>query len=468
MIWRGSWQPCFDAGKWNLDGDAGLQGLVNQASLPVVNQRCRFRIRWRGLPKRMFMRRLCGPLSDCLKRAGLLFLAVLLLGFAAPLTMRPPAHADILKAHDFLVAGDAVRTRIVMQLDDDASLNWFLLRSPHRLVVDLPQTSFAIAPADLKPRGLVTNVRYGKISDDHSRMIFAVNGPFTVDGISIVKNESSSGYRLVADIVASPEADFEAALAKQAGGAPKAAAATDEPVDMKPEAPGKPFTVVIDPGHGGIDGGAEGVSGTIEKNVTLAFGTELRDALEKVGKYKVFMTRDDDRFLPLDERVRIARQDDADLFISIHADTISVKGIRGATVYTVSDKASDAAAAAVASRENLSDDLAGVEITEANHDVADILVDLIRRETHSFSIRFARSLVGQLSNTIEMINHPHRFAGFRVLRAPDVPSVLIELGYLSNPKDEAELRDPKWRAKAVDSICKAISLFAAAKVRAGG
>jgi N-acetylmuramoyl-L-alanine amidase len=180
------------------------------------------------------------------------------------------------------------------------------------------------------------------------------------------------------------------------------------------------------------------------------------------------MTRDDDRFLPLDERVRNARQDNADLFISIHADTISIKGIRGATVYTVSDKASDAAAAAVATRENLSDDLAGVEITEANHDVADILVDLIRRETHSFSIRFARSLVGQLSNAIEMINHPHRFAGFRVLRAPDVPSVLIELGYLSNPKDEAELRDPKWRQKAVDSICKAIAQFAAAKMRAGG
>ena len=177
------------------------------------------------------MRRLCGPLSDCLRRAGLLFLAVLLLGFAASLAAQSPAHADILKAHDFLVAGDAVRTRIVMQLDDNASLNWFLLRSPHRLVVDLPQTSFAIAPADLKPRGLVTNVRYGKISDDHSRMIFAVNGPFTVDGISIVKNESAPGYRFVADIVASPEADFEAALAKQAGGAPKAAAATDEPVD---------------------------------------------------------------------------------------------------------------------------------------------------------------------------------------------------------------------------------------------
>jgi N-acetylmuramoyl-L-alanine amidase len=380
----------------------------------------------------------------------------------------PRAHADILRAHDFVMAGDAVRTRIVMQLDGDASFRWFLLRAPHRLVVDLPQTGFAITPADLKPRGLVTNVRYGKISEDHSRMIFVVNGPFTVDGISVVKNESSPGYRLVADIVAAPEAAFETALAKQAGAAPHTEAAVDDPVEMGPKPAGKPFTIVIDPGHGGIDGGAEGVSGTIEKNITLAFGLELRAALEKIGKYKVLMTRDDDRFLPLDERVRIARQDDADLFISIHADTISIKGIRGATVYTVSDKASDAAAAAVATRENLSDDLAGVEITDANHEVADILVDLIRRETHSFSIRFARSLVGQLSNKVELINNPHRYAGFRVLQAPDVPSVLVELGYLSNPKDEAELRDPKWRAKAIDSMCRAIELFSVARMRAGG
>jgi N-acetylmuramoyl-L-alanine amidase len=467
MIWRGSWQPCFDAGKSNPDGmPVGKAWLTKRRYQSLISMRVpRSLVR---PTKRMFMRRLRGPLSDCLQRAGLLLLAVCLLGLAVPLATRHPAHADILKAHDFLVAGDTARTRIVMQLDDDAPLNWFLLRSPHRLVVDLPQTSFAIVPDDLKPRGLVTNVRYGKISDDHSRMIFTAKGPFTVDGISVVKNESSPGYRLVADIVASSEADFEAALAKQAGGAPKATVAADDPVDVKPTSPGKPFTIVIDPGHGGIDGGAEGVGGTIEKNITLAFGLELRAALEKVGRYRVYMTRDDDRFLPLDERVRIARQDEADLFISIHADTISIKGIRGATVYTVSDKASDAAAAAVATRENLSDDLAGVEITEANHDVADILVDLIRRETHSFSIRFARSLVGQLSSSIEMINHPHRFAGFRVLRAPDVPSVLVELGYLSNPKDETELRDPKWRAKAVESMCKAISQFAAARTRAGG
>ena len=153
------------------------------------------------------------------------------------------------------------------------------------------------------------------------------------------------------------------------------------------------------------------------------------------------MTREKDEFLRLDDRVRIAREHEADLFISIHADTIRLKGIRGATVYTVSEKASDAEAQALADRENLSDQLAGIEIEEENHEVADILIDLIRRETHSFSMRFARSLVGELSTTVGLINNPHRFAGFKVLKAPDVPSVLLELGYLSNAKDEEQLQE---------------------------
>ena len=225
---------------------------------------------------------------------------------------------------------------------------------------------------------------------------------------------------------------------------------------------------MIDPGHGGIDGGAEGAKGTVEKSITMAFALELKEKLAKNGSYDVFLTREKDEFLRLDERVRIARQHEADLFVSIHADTIRLKEIRGATVYTVSDKASDAEAAALAVRENLSDQLAGIEIEEENHEVADILVDLIRRETHSFSVRFARSLVGELSTAVELINNPHRSAGFKVLRAPDVPSVLVELGYLSNPKDEAQLCDPVWRSKAAERISAAIDLFAEGKAGAGG
>jgi N-acetylmuramoyl-L-alanine amidase len=373
-----------------------------------------------------------------------------------------------LKASDFRMSGNAVETRIVLQFDREPDLKWFLLRDPQRLVIDLPETAFLIDPKSLKPRGLVRNVRYGALSEDAARLILAARGPFAVDRFDVAASEDGHGYRLSIDISASSDREFEQALADQSltTGA-TAAAKGDRLVKSVPD-PGKRFTVVIDPGHGGIDGGAEGVSGTVEKTITLAFGLELRKKLLDTGKYDVFMTRETDEFLPLDERVRIARQHEADLFISIHADTISHKSLRGATVYTVSDKASDAEAQAVADRENLSDTLAGIDIKQEDHEVADILVDLIRRETHTYSVRFARSLIDALSPTIELINHPQRSAGFRVLKAPDVPSVLVELGYLSNPDDEAQLRDPDWRAKAIDRMSSAIALFAAAKSNTGG
>ncbi|CAM5602413.1 N-acetylmuramoyl-L-alanine amidase AmiA [Mycolicibacterium aubagnense] len=286
----------------------------------------------------------------------------------------------------------------------------------------------------------------------------------------MLKNEDGSGYRMAVDISAVSDREFDAALADQA----VTTASTVSPDKRErlakpaPAVTSHKFTIVIDPGHGGIDGGAEGLNGTVEKNVTLAFAKELRDKLAAEGKYDISLTRDDDTFLRLDDRVRIARQRGANLFISIHADTIRLKGIRGATVYTVSDKASDPEAQALADRENLSDQFSGMEIKEDSQEVTDILIDLIRRETHSFSMSFAQTLVGELGNSVGLINNPHRFAGFRVLKAPDVPSVLVELGYLSNAKDEAQLTNPEWRGKAADSISKAVSAFAASRVNAGG
>jgi N-acetylmuramoyl-L-alanine amidase len=281
----------------------------------------------------------------------------------------------------------------------------------------------------------------------------------------VLKNEDGTGYRIAIDMSAASEREFDLALANQAL-TTGSTVSTDKGgrVGTGPVSnPGHRFTIVIDPGHGGIDGGAEGLNGTIEKNVTLAFATELRDKLAAVGKYDVFMTRDTDEYLRLDDRVRIARQHEADLLISIHADTISVKGIRGATVYTVSDKASDPEAQALADRENLSDQFAGMVIKNDNKEVTDILIDLIRRETHTFSMSFAHTLVGQLSTSVGLINNPQRSAGFKVLKAPDVPSVLVELGYLSNAKDEAQLLDVEWRGKAAQSITNAVALFASAR-----
>jgi N-acetylmuramoyl-L-alanine amidase len=380
-----------------------------------------------------------------------------------------PSRSSALEAHDYKMAGDATHMRVVINFDEEPEPRWFLLRSPNRLVIDLPKAKFAIDPKELKARGLITSVRYGHINDKTSRLIIEAKGPFVVDKVDILPNEGSAGYRLVADITSASQSAFEEALAVQA----QTTGSTEttpksERLGLRTGRDGQKFTVVIDPGHGGIDGGANGSNGTVEKDITLTFATELRDRLRVDGRYNVFMTREKDEFLRLDDRVRIAREHEADLFISIHADTIRLKGIRGATVYTVSEKASDADAQALADRENLSDQLAGIEIEEKDHEVADILVDLIKRETHSFSMRFARSLVGELQTTVGLINNPHRFAGFKVLKAPDVPSVLLELGYLSNSKDEEQLKNAEWRGKAATSIAKAIELFATSTGSAGG
>ena len=391
------------------------------------------------------------------------FCAVLLLGLGQAAIARPVV------AHSYKMAGDDTRVRLVMQFDREPEANWFLLRGPHRLVIDIAEGRFALDEDATTARGLVTDIRYGNVADDRGRMILSLNGPFAVEAFDILENTSSAGYRLVADLVATSSAAFEQALADQVTttGSTRSTPKGDRVVKGN-ETADQRFTIVIDAGHGGIDSGARGVAGALEKDVTLTFATELKDALEKLDVFRVRMTRDDDTFLRLDERVRIARQHGANLFISVHADTIRYKGVRGATVYTVSDQASDAEAAALAARENLSDELAGLSIEDENHEVSDILMDLIRRETQSFSVRFARTLVGSLSDEIELIKNPHRHAGFRVLRAPDVPSVLLELGYLSNKDDEKQLLDPAWRLKAIDSVTAAIRSFAGATSASGG
>lgn len=397
--------------------------------------------------------------------------AVLALALLALVVLAPGlAEAGDLTARAFKMAGDATRMRIVVQFDAEPNARWFLLRGPNRLVIDLPETKFVFNPKDLRALGLVKSVSYGAVGQEGSRLILATKGAFSIDDADVLANEDGAGYRLALEIAAASDREFEVALAEQAlaTGSTSSTPKGDRVVQQQPAPAGsKPFTLVIDAGHGGIDGGAEGVNGAVEKDVTLAFARELRDRLQASGRFRVVMTRDSDEFLRLDDRVRIARQQEADLLISIHADTISVKGIRGATVYTVSDKASDADSQALADRENLSDTLAGMEVDDPNHEVADILVDLIRRETHGFSIRFARALVDELGHSVGLIKNPHRYAGFKVLKAPDVPSVLVELGYLSNPADEAQLIDPKWRTKAAESISNAVSQFAAAKAAGG-
>lgn len=373
------------------------------------------------------------------------------------------APDESLRATSFAMTGDARTQRITIAFDRDPGLNWFLLKGPHRLVLDFAPTRFVFEPGTLKPNRMIESVRFGDVGEGRSRLILVASGPFTVDKVEIVDSDQKGARKLSIEIAGATAGEFDAALADQ-----KVTTSSTNPIvatDVAaPDA--RRFTIVLDPGHGGIDGGARGSSGTSEKQVTLTFAEELKAKLEKTGRYEVVMTRTDDRFIRLDDRVKFARERQADLFISIHADTIRYKGIRGATVYTVSDEASDAEAAELADRENLADQVAGIEIEEENRDVADILVELVRRETHGFSITFARNLVGKLSSVTGMIKNPHRHAGFRVLRAPDIPSVLLELGYLSNEKDEAQLLDADWRAKTADSVAAAIEAFAGTRVSA--
>ncbi|MGH6763215.1 MAG: N-acetylmuramoyl-L-alanine amidase [Phyllobacterium sp.] len=361
------------------------------------------------------------------------------------------------------VAGDDLHTRIVIVFDREPDISSFILSSPHRFVVDLPKTVFAFdAKKTAQPRGLVTDVRYGLKGEKKSRLILSFKGPFKIDGMDVTKNETSPGYRLVLDVTASSDRAFAEALNVQNAStgstllAPKGGRIG---VQVAQEQERRPFTVVIDPGHGGIDVGAESPNGVKEKNVTLTFANDLKNALSKLSDVKVVMTRDDDRFLRLSERVRIARQHEADLFISVHADTISQDDVRGATVYTISDKASDDVARAMAERENKADAIAGLTFEHEAPEVADILIDLARRETHSFSISFANKVVDALQGEVNLINNPHRYAGFHVLRAPDVPSVLVEIGYLSNVDDEKLILDPKWRGLASEKLVEAVKSF---------
>ena len=237
---------------------------------------------------------------------------------------------------------------------------------------------------------------------------------------------------------------------------------------LPPPADTRPL-IVIDPGHGGIDNGTQ-AGGEMEKNLVLGFGLALRDRIEKSGKYRVVMTRDDDTFIPLNDRVKVARNQSAALFVSIHADALPRRegDAQGATIYTLSDKASDAEAERLAEAENKSDAIGGVNLTDEPTEVADILIDLAQRETRTFSNRFARLLMGEMKTTVRMHKHPLKSAGFRVLKAPDVPSVLVELGYVSNKGDLEHLVSENWRTKTVGSMSQAIDAFFAKRLATAG
>jgi N-acetylmuramoyl-L-alanine amidase len=229
-----------------------------------------------------------------------------------------------------------------------------------------------------------------------------------------------------------------------------------------PQAGPLPPLVMLDPGHGGKDPGAIGISGTYEKHVSLASALELKHLLEAGGHYRVALTRARDVFVPLDDRVARAQAQGAALFVSMHADALADHAVRGASIYTLANTASDAQTAALAQRENSADRYGGL-MPNASPEVSRILASLVRRETRVGSVRLARDLVGSLDQDVPMLPNPERHAGFVVLKAADIPSVLVEMGFMSNPRDEAALRRPEHRKLVAVAMKRAVDAFFTAR-----
>lgn len=329
-----------------------------------------------------------------------------------------------------------------------------LLRNPYRVALDFDDTLSAAKLPSVSGNALVKDLRHGLVGTDRYRLILTLARAVRPE-LSVTTKGAAS--RVTLRLQPAGDDAFVAAPAAMAAASSSSAAEK-----------AKPFVVVLDPGHGGIDNGATGEKGTEEKTVNLAFGMALREALGTYPGVEVVMTREDDTFIPLNERAAIARRAGANLMVSLHADSIRYKDLRGATVYTLSEKASDSLARELADVENSADRFAGPEWDQDAPEIHDILVDLVRRETEGLSEHFAVQLVADLRDgEIRLINNPKRSAGFRVLRAPDVPSILLEMGYLSNAEDEEQLKSSEWQKRLAAILARSIADFAGRASAAG-
>ena len=364
-------------------------------------------------------------------------------------------------------------TRVVVEFTEAVDYKLFTLSSPYRAVIDLPETKWDI-PDTIQDKGLVSGVRFGSFKQGQGRIVVDLRGPVNVHKHFLLPpTVAIKNHRLVIDFEPAtiatfrqmkpavsqtqtaliPAPDFQPTPTPQ----PQFSAPTGE-FTPKPRPRKTRKIIVIDPGHGGVDPGALGTRSR-EKDIVLAFSKELVRQLKATRRYDVYLTRSSDIYIPLRQRVQIARNRNADLFISIHADAIKKKNIRGLSVYTLSEKASDREAAALAKKENQSDIIAGVDFGDQLPEVTNILIDLAQRDTKNASVKFAESLISSARGKTLLLDRTHRFAGFRVLKAPDVPSVLVELGFITNRTDEKQLSSSKWRRRVATSMVEAIDNY---------
>lgn len=359
--------------------------------------------------------------------------------------------------------------RLLFDLSRVVDAKAFVLENPDRVVVDMPPVNFQIDPAvgDVgRAGGLVKAFRFGAYRAGHARVVIDLAGPAEVRGVSATSIAGRDAAHLAIQLGRTDRSSFHAAALQ---GAASEAAAAGQTAPVVPVTSDTKPVVVIDPGHGGIDPGASGLNGLVEKNLTFDFASALAAKLRATGRYTVLMTRTGDTFVSLRDRVKFTRDSRAALFVSIHADTVAEGDVvSGATVYTASDRASDAEAARVADNENKADQEAGLEAATDASDVNDILFDLTRRETRTFSHAFQRTLAGYWQKIAHLNKNPERAAGFWVLKAPDVPSVLLELGYLSSASDVAALTSPQWRDRTTNAIAASIDTFFEARGHEAG
>jgi N-acetylmuramoyl-L-alanine amidase len=384
---------------------------------------------------------------------GVLFAAAAL---AAERPAAAPAADSFPVATDARLGGDEAQTRFVMDLSRKIDLHAFTLADPYRVVLDIPEVTFALPPKSGESgRGLIKAFRFGLMMPGGSRLVFDLAKPARIDKAFVVDAADGAPARLVLDLAPTDRDSFLHKIAIENKAVRADLAPPSEPA---PDAGDARPLVVLDPGHGGIDTGTKAPGGEMEKTIVLDFAEALRQRIEKTGKYRVLMTRTDDTFIPLADRVRMARNAGAALFVSIHADFLphGEGDAQGATVYTLSDTATDSESERLAEQENRADVIAGVDLKDQPDDVAGILLDLAQRETKTFSLQFAHKLVGEMKSATRLHKEPLKSAGFRVLRAPDVPSVLVELGYVSNKQDLQSLLSDSWRDKTTDAMAKAI------------
>lgn len=386
------------------------------------------------------------------------------------------------------------KMRLVVELDQSATFKTFVLETPYRLVIDLPRYNWQAGQVSKPKGGLIKDIRTGVLNDTISRLVIDVASPVAIQSAFLLPMAGNKPNRLVIDFKKVPASVFNDNKSKRYGtldsnisdapqkqttnnvniSAPERIVAptsivtpTHKPahtVATKPspiaKSPLRKPLIVIDAGHGGADPGAIGKNQVFEKKVTLAAALELKKQLEQTGRYRVYLTRTNDKFIKLHQRVNIARTKEADMFISLHADSIADPNVRGASIYTLSNKASDAQTAKLAKRENRADLIAGVDLRHEDKEVSDILIDLAMRDTMNQSKYFANTVVETLKTKgIPILGRTHRYAGFAVLKAPDIPSVLIEMGFMSNNQDVALLSTPSYRRKMASALTQSIDRY---------